>query len=395
MLALAPGFDAVGALACATPPASASAPTSPRSARTRRCSAPARCRRSSTDAGGWPSSWRAVPAPHGRRAHRPVDDLRREFTAQIERITRGRAHGSATSTPTSTSTCGPRSGAWCSTSPRPPASRLCASSARPAAAAVGVTVRRLGRAPRAPGRAPGGFRFPATATGLDEAGTLDAPRLVRRHRPAGRRRRAERRAGHPPGRGRRSRPATATTGATCGPSELAGLADPAVRRRVERRRVPPRHLRRSRGGMREPLTRRRARRPRIERHRTGRPVPRRGAVALVPVRRGRDARAADGAGARSSAAATALFALYLAATAPERPVTGVDVDAAKLAAARRAADARRPRRALRPRCRRRAAGGALGRDHRGRRAVPARARRGARPSSTTRPGPWPPGVPSW
>ncbi len=42
-----------------------------------------------------------------------------------------------------------------------------------------------------------------------------------------------------------------------------------------------------------------------------------------------------GPGRSTSAAATALFALYLAATAPGRSVTGVDVDAAKLASARR------------------------------------------------------------
>ena len=186
---------------------------------------------------------------------------------------------------------------------------------------VGVTVRRLGRRleQRATAR---GVRFPATATGLDEAGTLDAS--APRTRPSTVWRQPRGRA--PSWRRTPARPATPTSTATdwgyVWAEELAGLTDPAVRRRRRRGRVPPRHLCRSRGGgMSEPRAptavpaRPDAEQPgarRLPRARPRRPVPRGGPLAVVPVPAGRTARSPGGARARPRMWPR-LFALYLAA----------------------------------------------------------------------------------
>ena len=94
-----------------------------------------------------------------------------------------------------------------------------------------MTVRRLGR--RLEGRAAArGVRFPATASGLDEAGTLDRPRLERaidRLAAAGA---ASAELATHPGEGGDPDLRRYDWGYVWA-EELAGLTDPAVRRRVE------------------------------------------------------------------------------------------------------------------------------------------------------------------
>lgn len=175
------------------------------------------------------SSWRVfLPRMAARRVD--PDDLRREFTAQVERIV------GAGLTPGHVDThqhlhLWPAVGEVVldvAAAAGITAMRIIRSAER---GPVGVTVRRFGQ--RLERRAAAlGVRFPATATGLDEAGTLDRPRLERA---------IDRLAASP---GASAELAT-HPGEADDPhlhrydwgyvwdKELAGLTDAAVRRRVE------------------------------------------------------------------------------------------------------------------------------------------------------------------
>jgi chitin disaccharide deacetylase len=127
-------------------------------------------------AGRLPSSWR-VFLPRMAAGRIDPADLRREFTAQVECI---RAAGLS---PAHVDThqhlhLWPSVGEVVldvAAAAGITAMRIIRSAER---GPVGVTVRRLGRRLERQARARG-VRFPATATGLDEAGTLDRPRLDR------------------------------------------------------------------------------------------------------------------------------------------------------------------------------------------------------------------------
>jgi predicted glycoside hydrolase/deacetylase ChbG (UPF0249 family) len=127
-------------------------------------------------AGRLPSSWR-VFLPRMAAGRIDPDDLRREFTAQVECI---RSTGL---TPAHVDThqhlhLWPSVGAVVldvAAAAGITAMRIIRSAER---GPVGITVRRLGRRLEVDATARG-VRFPATATGLDEAGTLDRPRLDR------------------------------------------------------------------------------------------------------------------------------------------------------------------------------------------------------------------------
>ena len=287
------------------------------------------------------SSWRVfLPRMAARRID--PDDLRREFTAQVERITgAGLAPGHVDTHQ--------HLHLWpvvgevvldVAAAAGIGAVRIIRSAER---GPVGVTVRRLGRRleQRATAR---GVRFPATATGLDEAGTLDRPRLERAiDRLATRPGASAELATHP---GEAGDPdLDRYDWGYVWAEELAGLTDPAVRRPRRRGRVPPRHLCRPRvGGMSEPR-------------------PPSAGTTTSAEQRVRDAYRGLGRGDRFHVAVRwrscpfaqveqhvpragrvldlgcghGSFALYLAARSAERTVTGVDVDADKLAAARQAA----------------------------------------------------------
>jgi predicted glycoside hydrolase/deacetylase ChbG (UPF0249 family) len=174
------------------------------------------------------SSWRVfLPRMAARRID--PDDLRREFTAQVERL-------QAAGLPLGHVDTHQHLHLWpavgevvldVATAAGIRAMRIIRSASR---GPVGVTVRRLGL--RLERRATAlGVRFPATATGLDEAGTLDLPQLVG----------AIDRLGAGPGR---SAELATHPGEADDPDlaryrwgyvwdrELAGLTDPSVRRRV-------------------------------------------------------------------------------------------------------------------------------------------------------------------
>lgn len=120
-------------------------------------------------------SWR-VFLPRMAAGRVDPDDLRREFSAQIERLVAGGLRPGHVDTHQHLHLW-PAVGEVVLDVARQAgirAVRIIRSAAR---GPVGVTVRRLGR--QLEGRAAGaGMRYPATATGLDEAGTLDLPRLL-------------------------------------------------------------------------------------------------------------------------------------------------------------------------------------------------------------------------
>lgn len=120
-------------------------------------------------------SWR-VFLPRMAAGRVDPDDLRREFSAQIERLVAGGLRLGHVDTHQHLHLW-PAVGEVVLDVARQAgirAVRIIRSAAR---GPVGVTVRRLGR--QLEGRAAGaGMRYPATATGLDEAGTLDLPRLL-------------------------------------------------------------------------------------------------------------------------------------------------------------------------------------------------------------------------
>ena len=175
------------------------------------------------------SSWRVfLPRMAARRID--PDDLRREFSAQVERITgAGLAPGHVDTHQ--------HLHLWpavgevvldVAAAAGIGAVRIIRSAER---GPVGVTVRRLGRRleQRATAR---GVRFPVTATGLDEAGTLDRPRLERAiDRLATRPGASAELATHP---GEAGDPdLDRYDWGYVWAEELAGLTDPAVRRRVD------------------------------------------------------------------------------------------------------------------------------------------------------------------
>jgi chitin disaccharide deacetylase len=175
------------------------------------------------------SSWRVfLPRMAARRID--PDDLRREFTAQIGRITGAGLKPGHVDTHQHLHLW-PAVGEVVldvAETAGITAMRIIRSAAR---SPVGVTVRRLGR--RLEGRAAArGVRFPATASGLDEAGTLDRPRLERaidRLAAAGA---ASAELATHPGEGGDPDLRRYDWGYVWA-EELAGLTDPAVRRRVE------------------------------------------------------------------------------------------------------------------------------------------------------------------
>jgi predicted glycoside hydrolase/deacetylase ChbG (UPF0249 family) len=175
------------------------------------------------------SSWRMfLPRMAARRID--PDDLRREFTAQIDRITGAGLKPGHVDTHQHLHLW-PAVGEVVldvAEAAGITAMRIIRSAAR---SPVGVTVRRLGR--RLEGRASArGVRFPATASGLDEAGTLDRPRLERaidRLAAAGA---ASAELATHPGEGGDPDLRRYDWGYVWA-EELAGLTDPAVRRRVE------------------------------------------------------------------------------------------------------------------------------------------------------------------
>jgi chitin disaccharide deacetylase len=175
------------------------------------------------------SSWRMfLPRMAARRID--PDDLRREFTAQIDRITGAGLKPGHVDTHQHLHLW-PAVGEVVldvAEAAGITAMRIIRSAAR---SPVGVTVRRLGR--RLEGRAAArGVRFPATASGLDEAGTLDRPRLERaidRLAAAGA---ASAELATHPGEGGDPDLRRYDWGYVWA-EELAGLTDPAVRRRVE------------------------------------------------------------------------------------------------------------------------------------------------------------------
>jgi predicted glycoside hydrolase/deacetylase ChbG (UPF0249 family) len=174
------------------------------------------------------SSWRVfLPRMAARRID--PDDLRREFTAQVEAV-RGAGLQPGHVDTHQHLHLWPAVGQVVldvATQAGIDAVRIIRSAAR---GPVGVTVRRLGvrLETRAGAR---GVRFPATATGLDEAGTLDPPRLLA----------AIDRLGAAPGA---SAELATHPGEADDPDlaryrwgyvwdrELAGLTDPTVRQRV-------------------------------------------------------------------------------------------------------------------------------------------------------------------
>jgi chitin disaccharide deacetylase len=179
--------------------------------------------------GSLASSWRVfLPRMAARRID--PDDLRREFTAQIERLQGAGLQLGHVDTHQHLHLW-PTVGEVVldvATHAGITAVRIIRSASR---GPVGVTVRRLGV--RLERRAAAlGVRFPAAATGLDEAGTLDLPRLVG----------AIDRLGATPGA---SAELATHPGEADDPDlhryrwgyvwdrELAGLTDPAVRRRVD------------------------------------------------------------------------------------------------------------------------------------------------------------------
>jgi chitin disaccharide deacetylase len=175
------------------------------------------------------SSWR-VFLPRMAAGRIDPDDLRREFTAQIDRITGAGLKPGHVDTHQHLHLW-PAVGEVVldvAEAAGITAMRIIRSAAR---SPVGVTVRRLGR--RLEGRAAArGVRFPATASGLDEAGTLDRPRLERaidRLAAAGA---ASAELATHPGEGGDPDLRRYDWGYVWA-EELAGLTDPAVRRRVE------------------------------------------------------------------------------------------------------------------------------------------------------------------
>ena len=176
------------------------------------------------------SSWRVfLPRLAARRID--PDDLRREFTAQLECLRGERLHLGHVDThqhlhlwPAVGEVVLDVAAAAGIT-----AMRIIRSAER---SPVGVTVRRLGR--RLERRATAaGVRYPATATGLDEAGTLDRPRLDRAiDRLAADGGDSAELATHP-GEGDDPDLARYRWGYVWG-AELAGLTDPAVRDRIAR-----------------------------------------------------------------------------------------------------------------------------------------------------------------
>jgi predicted glycoside hydrolase/deacetylase ChbG (UPF0249 family) len=175
------------------------------------------------------SSWRMF-LPRMAAGRIDPDDLRREFTAQIDRITGAGLKPGHVDTHQHLHLW-PAVGEVVldvAEAAGITAMRIIRSAAR---SPVGVTVRRLGR--RLEGRAAArGVRFPATASGLDEAGTLDRPRLERaidRLAAAGA---ASAELATHPGEGGDPDLRRYDWGYVWA-EELAGLTDPAVRRRVE------------------------------------------------------------------------------------------------------------------------------------------------------------------
>ena len=324
-----------GALAARPRPASASVPTSPPSGRTRRCSRPARSPRSSTarrlqplvapvpaQGGGRPGRSRRPPP----RVHRPA----RARSAARGVTDHPRRH------PPARPPVADRRRPWSSRSPPPPASSA-VRIIRIGGTVAGRRRRHAGSVAASSGAATAaGFRWPATATGLDEAGHLAGDRLVAAidRLGAGRRRR---RPSWPPIPARPTTPiSTATGGATGGPTSSRPSArrqpappstatgsgsapTPIWRRREPARAACPRRLRRPRLGGSRFHTAVRAR-----------TCP----FAELETRTPRDGRVLDvGCG-------HGLLALVLAVGSPDRQVLGVDVDRDKLpsaeAAARRA-----------------------------------------------------------
>ena len=175
------------------------------------------------------SSWRVfLPRMAAGRIDR--EDLRREFTAQIERITGAGLRPGHVDTHQHLHLW-PAVGEVVlevAETAGITAVRIIRSAER---SPVGLTVRRLGQRleRRAAAR---GVRFPATATGLDEAGTLDRPRLERaidRLAAAGA---ASAELATHPGEGDDPDLRRYDWGYVWA-EELAGLTDPAVRRRVD------------------------------------------------------------------------------------------------------------------------------------------------------------------
>ena len=105
------------------------------------------------------------------------DDLRREFAAQLERVARRRRAARPTSTPTSTCTCGRSVRDVVLDLAAAAGIRACGSPASAAGRPVGVDRRPPRRRLERRGHR-AGLPLPGHSTGLDEAGTLDAPALV-------------------------------------------------------------------------------------------------------------------------------------------------------------------------------------------------------------------------
>jgi predicted glycoside hydrolase/deacetylase ChbG (UPF0249 family) len=158
------------------------------------------------------------------------DDLRREFTAQVERIQGAGLHPRHVDTHQHLHLWPAVGEVVLDVAAQAGigAMRIIRSASR---GPVGVTVRRLagGLEQRATAR---GVRFPATATGLDEAGTLDMPRLVGAiDRLAAAPGASAELATHP---GEAGDPDLARyRWGYVWDQELAGLTDPSVRRRIE------------------------------------------------------------------------------------------------------------------------------------------------------------------
>jgi predicted glycoside hydrolase/deacetylase ChbG (UPF0249 family) len=175
------------------------------------------------------SSWR-VFLPRMAAGRIDPEDLRREFTAQIERITGAGLRPGHVDTHQHLHLWPAVGEVVLDVAERAgiTAIRIIRSAER---SPVGVTVRRLGRRleRRAAAR---GVRFPAVASGLDEAGTLDRPRLERAiDRLAATGAASAELATHP-GEGDDPDLRRYDWGYVWA-EELAGLTDPAVRRRVE------------------------------------------------------------------------------------------------------------------------------------------------------------------
>ena len=267
---------------------------------------------------------------------------------------------------------------------------------------VGVTVRRLGR--RLERQATGAGRSLPRHRHRARRGRHARPAPPRPgHRPSGVRHRGQRRAGHPPRRGRRPRPRPLRLGLRVGPRSWPPCTDPGSPSPGRARRVPPRHLCRSRGrGVSVAIATSDARRP-VPSAGCATPTARSAAATGSTWRSGgvrarspRSRHTCPGRGGCStSAAATAPSPCTSRRRRPIGTVTGVDVDADKLAAAREAARRGRLPVTFVAVAETAPCPAAVGRDHRGRRAVPAGPRRRARPRRRGGAGSSPPAARWW